>query len=32
MKTKIEIDVEVLKKSLLQRRPMKASFKLPMTE
>lgn len=32
METKIKIDVEALKKSLLQRRPMKARFKLPMTE
>lgn len=32
METKIKIDVEALKKSLLQRRPVKARFKLPMTE
>ena len=32
MKTTLKIDVEGLKKSLLQRRPMKARFKLPMSE
>ena len=32
MEKKLKIDVEVLKKSLLQRRPMKARFKLPMSE
>ena len=32
METTLKIDVEGLKKSLLQRRPMKARFKLPMSE
>ena len=32
MESTLKIDVEGLKKSLLQRRPMKARFKLPMTE
>lgn len=32
MEKKLTIDVEALKKSLLQRRPMKARFKLPMSE
>ena len=32
METTHKIDVEALKKSLLQHRPMKARFKLPMTE
>ena len=32
MKTTLKIDVEELKKSMLQRCPMKASFKMPMTE
>lgn len=32
MQTTVKIDVEGLKKSLLQRRPMKARFKLPMSE
>lgn len=32
MKTTPKIDVEELKKSMLQRRPMKARFKTPMSE
>ena len=32
MEKKLTIDVEALKKSLLQRRPMKTRFKLPMPE
>ena len=32
MEQKLKIDVEVLKKSLLQHRPMKARFKMPMSE
>lgn len=32
METALKIDVEGLKKSLLQHRPMKARFKLPMSE
>lgn len=32
MEKKLAIDVEALKRSLLQRRPMKARFKLPMSE
>ncbi|MCI5580025.1 MAG: hypothetical protein MR387_01700 [Phocaeicola plebeius] len=32
MKTTLKIDVEELKKSLLQRCPMKARFKMPMSE
>ena len=32
METTLKIDVEGLKKSLLQHRPMKARFKLPMSE
>ena len=32
METTHKIDVEALKKSLLQRRPMKERFKLPMAE
>jgi len=32
MEQKLKIDVEALKKSLLQHRPMKARFKLPMSE
>lgn len=32
MEKKLTIDVEALKRSLLLRRPMKARFKLPMSE
>ena len=32
MKTTLKIDVEELKKSMLQRRPMKARFRMPMSE
>ena len=32
MKTTLKIDVEELKKSMLQRRPMKARFRIPMSE
>ena len=32
MEQKLKIDVEVLKKSMLQHRPMKARFKMPMSE
>ena len=32
MKTTLKIDVEELKKSMLLRRPMKARFRMPMSE
>ena len=32
MKTTLKIDVEELKKSMLQHRPMKARFRMPMSE
>ena len=32
MKTTLKIDIEELKKSMLQRRPMKARFRIPMSE
>ena len=32
MKTTLKIDVEELKKSMLQCRPMKARFRMPMSE